>query len=293
MLAIAALEAGQNPATVMDKLLAENQSSHWRAAAKVYWEISERTGLELAANLRKLQAEVVKRRQLEALTASRLAGPALSAKILAALPLLGILAAHLVGIEILPELIKGIGPYLLTLGGSLMLLGWGWTRALIRSTREALGQKDYGPYYLSDLCQLTASALQAGLPIPSALKILGQHTEIPELYRYAKDFLEPEAAKTAERLPGSRILKRLGFGKDPPDRLQELKQALEPSWLSGQKADGALVALQNSSEQQRQEAAEVLIEKLSVKITLPLGLCYLPAFMLLGVAPAVIALFKG
>ena len=71
-----------------------------------------------------------------------------------------------------------------------------------------------------------------------------------------------------------------------------LYDALEASWKRGIspiiRLEAALERMENDSKQQVEEAAAVL----GVKVLLPVGLCFLPAFILIGIVPA-IASFAG
>lgn len=71
-----------------------------------------------------------------------------------------------------------------------------------------------------------------------------------------------------------------------------LYEALEASWKRGIspiiRLDAALERMESASKQQVEEAAAVL----SVRVLLPVGLCFLPAFILIGIVPA-IASFAG
>jgi tight adherence protein B len=101
----------------------------------------------------------------------------------------------------------------------------------------------------------------------------------------------------------------LGSGAPAQAALSELLRALDPEPAAAliRVAEPALALSARSGlppaellraaavrERSRQNAAaRVAIRRLEVLLVLPAGLCLLPAFVLLGVAPVVIALFGG
>lgn len=126
---------------------------------------------------------------------------------------------------------------------------------------------------------LAGALISSGAAIPVALESLGQC--LPP---------GPEAQEVATA--GKALL--LGasweeaWGTEP--RLSRLSTALEPAWHDGappvvllQRAAGAVRA-------RRMKDAQEAAGRLSVRLVLPLGLCFLPAFFLIGVVPIVISL---
>lgn len=69
-----------------------------------------------------------------------------------------------------------------------------------------------------------------------------------------------------------------------------MREALEPAWRDGA---APLVLLERSAQtlrQTRTRRAKEAAARLGSKLVLPLGLCFLPAFILLGVVPIVVTL---
>lgn len=132
------------------------------------------------------------------------------------------------------------------------------------------------------LVELTATQLDAGLPLAEAVSILAHSTAgsgYPELQRVAAAL-------------------RLGLDWDTawssvnrsPRALLDYRDALEFTATSG--AASASV-LRGQAEQVRRaqfRRAERAAEALSVRLVLPLGLCCLPAFMCWGVLPVLMSL---
>jgi hypothetical protein len=72
-----------------------------------------------------------------------------------------------------------------------------------------------------------------------------------------------------------------------------LREALEPSWRRGMSPVGRLESLSAAIMEEEESAVEITAAKLSVRLLLPTGLCFLPAFILVGVLPSVVAFAGG
>ncbi|MCI1984593.1 MAG: type II secretion system F family protein [Bifidobacteriaceae bacterium] len=74
--------------------------------------------------------------------------------------------------------------------------------------------------------------------------------------------------------------------------LRSLMDALESSWTQGASPIAGLESLARSRLEQEETNVEVVATQLGVRLLLPTGLCFLPAFILIGVIPSV-ASFAG
>lgn len=74
---------------------------------------------------------------------------------------------------------------------------------------------------------------------------------------------------------------------DPP--LRGLERALRPAWEDGVAPSAALGAAAAALRRERDGRAAVATARLAVRLVLPLGLCHLPAFVLVGVVPVLVA----
>ncbi|MFJ6617290.1 type II secretion protein F [Kitasatospora sp. NPDC091335] len=72
--------------------------------------------------------------------------------------------------------------------------------------------------------------------------------------------------------------------------LEPLARCLERTSLGGVPAAGALVGLAQGQRTAAARAAHARVRRAAVLATAPLGLCFLPAFVLIGVVPVVIGL---
>ena len=227
------------------------------------------------------------------------AGPLMSARVLAALPLVGVVAA----------LALGASPWSFYTGGGpgsacavVGLAAWGagiasCRRILARCRNEnaGTGRADGGRAGVgraahavrtdtpgSDAalaCDLVASALACGASIPRALDALAH-------------------ACTHEALSWTAAALRLGgtweeAWEDTPTWAAPLRDALEASWTAGTAPDGMLVRCATWERRTRLIDARTKAEELSVRLVGPLGVFFLPAFLLLGIAPLLAHFMTG
>ncbi|GGQ70452.1 type II secretion system F family protein [Couchioplanes azureus] len=127
---------------------------------------------------------------------------------------------------------------------------------------------------------LVAAALRAGAPVDHAVSAVA----------------EALAGPLGERL--ARVGRSLRLGADPPEAWAHLADvpgaprmiaAAIRSSTSGGALAGALTRLADDLRADRVTAAEAAARRAGTLIVLPLGLCFLPAFLLAGLAPVIIA----
>ncbi|WP_159096522.1 type II secretion system F family protein [Miniimonas sp. S16] len=125
------------------------------------------------------------------------------------------------------------------------------------------------------VCDLVASLLAAGASVPAALEALG------------------EAAGEEELAVGARMLR---LGADWTEAFDRVPSAwglvlapLSTAWEHGVDPGPSLAAAAAAWRAQRTARAREEAERLAVRLVLPLGLCLLPAFVLLGLVPVVVA----
>ena len=213
------------------------------------------------------------------------AGPLMSARVLAALPLVGVGAA----------LALGASPWAFYTGGgpgsvcaAVGVAAWGagiasCRRILERCRRsEASGPPTGSGAVSADgalACDLVASALACGVSIPRALAALAEACSHEEL------------AWTARAL-------RVGASweeawEDAPTWARPLGEALEASWTCGTDPEGMLARSAAWERRTRLVEARTKAEELSVRLVGPLGVFFLPAFLALGIAPLLAHLMGG
>lgn len=75
-----------------------------------------------------------------------------------------------------------------------------------------------------------------------------------------------------------------------PDRLEVVGRALGPAWEHGAPPAEALQVAGAQLRADRQSAAATAAARLGVRLVVPLGLCYLPAFVLIGLVPLLVSM---
>ena len=222
------------------------------------------------------------------------AGPLMSARVLAALPLVGVVAALALGAS--PwSFYTGGGPGSACAVSGLVAWGAGIAScrrivARCRSADAGVGRAGAGraaPAVRTDTpgsdaalaCDLVASALACGASIPRALDALAH-------------------ACTHEALSWTAAALRLGATweeawEDAPTWAAPLRDALEASWTAGTAPDGMLARCATWERRTRLVDARTKAEELSVRLVGPLGAFFLPAFLLLGIAPLLAHLMTG
>jgi hypothetical protein len=123
---------------------------------------------------------------------------------------------------------------------------------------------------------LAAAALDAGASVPRALEALG------------------EAVGGSEGL-GLRAVAAALLRGEPWDAAwsgapssSSLRAALEPAWVDGVAPEAGLRGSAARVRGARADRAREAAARLGVRLVLPLGLCFLPAFVLLGLVPVVL-----
>lgn len=137
------------------------------------------------------------------------------------------------------------------------------------------------PLGLAAAWDLLAACLRAGMPVPDALGAIAGAV--------------PVAAAQALRRTGELIA--LGAAPDEAWRpaldcaaTAPLARAARRTARSGSALAGAAADLAARARAELAESAQERAQRAGVLITVPLGLCFLPAFLLLGVVPVVIGL---
>lgn len=82
-----------------------------------------------------------------------------------------------------------------------------------------------------------------------------------------------------------------GLG-DSQQNFRRLESAVEPTWKRGASPAARLVALAESTLESEEAAVSVNASRLSVRLLIPMGLCFLPAFVLIGVVPTIMAFIQ-
>lgn len=130
---------------------------------------------------------------------------------------------------------------------------------------------------LVTLCALLAAAVRSGLDVRSALEQVGRVAEGDAAS------LNEVANGLAAGVPWSDAWTLA------PSRLWPLGRVLGPAWERGSSPIDALDALADATLAKARALGDSAAAELGVRLSLPLALCLLPAFILTGVVPLLIA----
>ncbi|MBO0609626.1 type II secretion system F family protein [Myceligenerans salitolerans] len=170
----------------------------------------------------------------------------------------------------------GIGTVTSVLGVVLLVAGWAWSTRLVTLAR---GDRSGAELDAQVVLDLLASALRAGAGVPRALGAVGHAAggRYGIALRGAADALVL-GARWEQAWAGA------------PDALAPVRRALRAAWVDGVAPGEALRAAGQEMRRERSAAARTAAARLGVRLVLPLGCCYLPAFVLVGLVPVLLAL---
>ena len=236
--------------------------------------LSSALGAPLADILQAVASGVAESGHAEASRRAALAGPRTTARLLACLPVVGLGLGMLVGADPAALLLDGgVGSALGVLGVVLMVVGHLVTGRFVRA---ATADGDVVDEAL--VLDLAAAALSAGASVPGVLTALGRALEEDGAAVVGRALLLGADWEEAWEAPDDEQWRR---------RRTRLESCLRPGWEDGASPGALLAATAASLRAGRHARDEEAAERLAVRLVLPLGACYLPAFVILGIAPVV------
>lgn len=248
-----AVGTGIRPAEALARVAGGRADAGTRALAAM-WMVAESAGAALAPALRGTAGALRDRAETAREVEAALSGPRATARLMAWLPVVGLVMAVVLGIDVLGTLVGSPAGWALAgVGGVLFVVGRSWTRRLVRRASTA------GP--LSGVrLDLAVIALSGGVSAPRALALVGD--------AMGAVGLETGTDGSLERV--LRIADRAGAP-------------------AGDLLSSAATQERRVARTEGRRSAGVL----SVRLLLPLGGCILPAFLLLGVAPVIVAMLSS
>ncbi|SDQ18846.1 type II secretion system F family protein [Leucobacter chromiiresistens] len=236
--------------------LAAAAEPEWRVLA-VAWRLAEVCGAPLAPALQRIAESL---RELDRMRERRsvlLAGPRATVRMVAALPILALLLGLLLGFDPVPVLVGPAGAVIAAVGAGLLGVGVQWSRLLQRRA----AREDAIAGLPSELLWV---ALGGGAPPAVAMRIVVDHV----------DAFGAEWVPFVGFCSGSPLLATVAAAESAgvPMRPLLLEQAV---------AERVAAAARLERE----------AERLGVRVLLPLGVCVLPSFIVLGVLPVVLSMF--
>lgn len=149
-------------------------------------------------------------------------------------------------------------------------------RAVARVVRRSAPPTPVDAVLLLDLIDV---AIAAGASVPRALAAVGE-----AVGGVQGDALTAGATALLLGAPWQSAW----AGAAPP--LAEAVSVLEPSWTTGSAPGPALRGRAGQIRRDRRTRSRAAAGALGVHLVLPLGLCFLPAFVLLGLVPMILSL---
>lgn len=221
------------------------------------WEIAVAVGAPLAESLRGLAESLRDAHAAVDDVRIALAEPAATARLMLWLPLVGVVLGTALGFDTVPVLVSNpIGIACLAAGVGLLVLARGWTAKLVRSAEP---HGDVPGIH----AELTAIALSGGVSLERARALVS-------------DALAP----VTEIVTG------------PAAATASTDEVLELSRAAGVPAVELLRASAAAARHRSRTDGRLRAARLASKLLLPLGVCTLPAFLLLGVAPLLLSVLK-
>ncbi|MCU1421848.1 MAG: hypothetical protein JWN36_1499 [Microbacteriaceae bacterium] len=218
------------------------------------WRVASEAGAPLASTLDRFARSLRELGQNDRDARTALAGPRATARLVMVLPLVGVLFGLALGFDTLRVLFTTpLGIACVVVGVLLLLVAHLWNRRLL--ARAA--RRDPLPGLGLDL---VAIAVSGGASMPRALEAV------------------------------ARVEWELGL---PRADDATIAATLALSSRAGVPAAGLLRSAAEQARREARSAGERAAATLGVTLMLPLGLCVLPSFMLLGVAPLVLAVLSS
>ncbi|GAA1843757.1 type II secretion system F family protein [Agromyces salentinus] len=263
--AASAAERGESVALAVDEAtrparqaaaaggLLPERAGGWAVLAAA-WAVASESGAPLTASLRELGSALRDEAQLRREVRTSLAGPTASARMVLALPLVALAFGALLGFDTAAVLLGNpIGMVCLVLGIGFLFIARRWSRSL---AARASAFDDGAGLEL----ELLAIAMAGGASVERARRCVA----------------DALAAHRVRSLGGAAIVETVALAERAGAPLVDLLRA----------------EARRHRRMARTEAA-TRGAALGVRLMLPLGVCVLPAFVLLGVAPLLISVVTG
>lgn len=226
----------------------------WRVFA-VFWHVATVSGAPLAEALDRLAVAL---REIERVAERRsvlLAGPRATIRLVAGLPLVALLLGVLLGANPFALFLTPFGVGLGLVGLGLLVLGVWWARQMTKQLEATV--------WVSGLeCELVWVALAGGGSTSQALRSVVTTADRYRARWVRFSVLSPQGA---------------------------VRSILQQAATLGSPAASMLLAEATAQRLQTMTEIERAAERLAVRVLLPVGLCVLPSFIVLGVVPVLIS----
>ncbi|WP_369370693.1 type II secretion system F family protein [Promicromonospora sp. Populi] len=233
-------------------------------------------GAPLGRVLEQVAGTLVAEAESKAERDAALAGPRTTARLLMWLPIAGGFLGWTLGADPLATAVDGgVGTVAVGAGLLLLVAGRVWSDRLV-SVARGVDQPGVG---VPVVLELVGAALRSGAGLPRALEATGAAVGEPDGEALARAAHALVLGATWERA-----------WTHAPVTLDPMVRALRGAWVDGAAPGEALRAAGEEVRHERRSAARTAAARLGVQLVLPLGACYLPAFVLVGLVPVLLAL---
>lgn len=264
--------AGVPDAAGLAQMLGARHAEAVVAATRLALDVGAPLGRVLEQVAGTLVAEAESRAERDA----ALAGPRTTGRLLMWLPVAGGFLGWALGADPVGTATDGgVGTVAVGAGLVLLVAGRVWSDRLVAAARGA----DDSGVDVQVLLELVAAALRSGAGVPRALEATGVAIGGPD---------GAVLTRTAHALVLGASWERAWA--DVPTVLHPMVRALRGAWLDGAAPGDALRAAGDEVRHERRSTARTAAARLGVRLVLPLGACYLPAFVLVGLVPVLLAL---
>ncbi|WP_280477883.1 type II secretion system F family protein [Nocardia asiatica] len=150
------------------------------------------------------------------------------------------------------------------------------------------GNRGTDPLVAASVLDLLAACLRAGLPMAAAARAVAP--EAPESLGEALQRAADLLALGADATTAWEQVARDANGRPGAEEIESLARMARRSARSGSSLAAAVTELAEQRRSAVEDSAAARAERAGVLIGGPLGLCFLPAFVCLGIVPVVIGL---
>jgi tight adherence protein B len=235
----------------------------WRSLASG-WAIATTVGAPMAQSMRRLATALREGAEVVRDVQTALAGPQSAGRLILFLPVAALGLGSLLGFNSLEVLfLRPVGWGCLLVAGVLIYGGARWSRSL---TTRAI-PRSWNPGLRAELM---AMALGGGVSLDRAQRLVSQELAVPAA---PTGSVQPAEPNTLELAGIARVLA-----------------------LADEAGVPAAELLRAEAEKQRYEArarGQRDAQRLGISLLLPLGLCILPAFVLVAVVPLIVAVLSS
>ena len=273
--ALAARDGIDVPAAIVAAAPSGPAGHAWRSVAAA-WSVAVGTGARLGPCLSQLASSQRALGQTQRDIDAALAGPRSTSRLVMVLPAVSLLFGSVLGFDTLGTLVGTVpGLVCLTLGVALSVAAWRWSNRMVRRavpTTSAPGLE----------IDLLAIALSSGASFDRARAAVDDALERCEL-------LDTPGGQVRRGRSASRRTK----STEDDSAAAAVASVLDLSRAAGIPAAQLLVSEAESIRWDARSQAQRAAAALGTRLMLPLGICILPAFMLVGVAPLMLSILSS